>query len=54
MNNINADHVCRINDCKTISKATVFASEKQQGTCVTKTQAFPVMKYDPLKVDNNF
>ena len=25
LNNINADHVCRINDWKTTSKATVFA-----------------------------
>ena len=33
LNNINADHVCRINDWKTTSKATVFAPEKQQGTC---------------------
>ena len=33
LNNINADHVCRISDWKTISKATVFAPEKQQGTC---------------------
>ena len=33
LNNINADHVCRINDWKTTSKATVFTPEKQQGTC---------------------